>query len=314
MPSPESATSRSSPPRSPADGEEVNTYTPLSQVLMLYQEHIDVTAKRGTRKNVRTHIGHIEAALGADSAADELTQHDVRKLIQARRAKGAADISINGTLIVLRAALRRAVEEELLDELPCKVKKLRVGARIPSVFERGELDRLIAATYAPWLRAVFIIAAEAGLRHLEILYLDRADVDLHAMNGRGVVYVRAKPAEGWEPKSYHERRVPMSKRLREELEVYLLTLPPGQHRLFPRRTRWADREVRATFIAAGLYDENRKPGLHALRRTWATRNLEKGVSLRQIMTWAGWADVATAQRYLGMTADGEERAAQLLDA
>ena len=191
-----------------------------------------------------------------------------------------------------------------------EVRKLREGKSLPRVLEPDQIDALARAAPSPF-DVMILLAAHAGLRHREILYLQMMDVVLDGAASE--VRVTAKP--GWTPKNHHERAVPIDPGgpLASRLEEHIRNLERMSSRawLFPGqggKPRYsAFGPIREAFKAAGLYDPELKPGLHALRRTWATRCLGK-VDIETVRQLGGWADLVTVQRYV-TTIDERKRAA-----
>jgi len=234
--------------------------------------------------------------------------------VKQRHAEGVSPETINGALRVLRAALRLATEPgaPLEGRVPPRVKLLRVTRRIPSILEDQQLEALLEGAPAPF-DLMLLLAARAGLRHQEILHLQVRDIDFRG----GRVRVAAKP--GWTPKSHEERAVPIGARLAGRLALHVESL--GE----PRPDSWlfegneggprvnAAEPVREIFRQAGLYDGVDRPGLHMLRRTFASGLLVKGVDLNTVRELGGWKDLQTVQRYLASTDSLKRAAIQALE-
>jgi integrase/recombinase XerD len=214
-------------------------------------------------------------------------------------------VTINGALRALRAAVNLAKGNGRLSRAPT-VKLLREGRKLPSILTLAQVDEL-ASKACPEARRAIYLAAHAGFRHQECLHLAVGDIRLKDRE----IHLRAKPEVGWSPKSHHERAVPMSDRLVELLTPHVAGKAPGAW-LFPGRDgkpRFGlHSEVRAAFRAAGLWDPERKPGLHMLRRTFASTLLTRGVDVQTVRELGGWADLVTVQRYLSSNHDVKRRA------
>jgi integrase/recombinase XerD len=168
----------------------------------------------------------------------------------------------------------------------------------PTVLTAQEQRRVLdLAGGHPRTRLAVQLALHAGLRHQEILHTSWGDLDTEA----GLVRVTAKPAVGWAPKSHEERVIPMSAGLRTVIRLIHPDVPFGEEWVFPGEGGLPMRSyaegMRGLFQAAGIAD-TRRPGLHMLRRTWATECLRKGMPLPDLMKLAGWTKLETVQRYL----------------
>lgn len=268
----------------------------VAEVLDAYLADLRVRGKKSTRAVAATHARTINRYLGAQNA-DQISRRLINTLIESLRENGLRDTSINGVLRVLRAALR-------LSGLGNPVKLLKETRKIPSILSPPELTRLLAAAPTFLTKLAITLAVEAGLRRTEILRLTWADVDF----ARREVVVRAKP--GWTPKNHAERAIPMNDRL---VDALLSNQPAG---VKPAASviwdRHALRDIRIAFQTAGLGDPDLKPGLHMLRRTFASRLLGAGVDLETVRELGGWADLETVQRYVASTDDLKRAAVEKL--
>ena len=295
----------------------MHTPVRLAEILNAYEMALTRRQrKRASFQNAQKHGKILMDFYGPNFNVVSMQPLDLEKLIAARLAAGAAPAYAGGTLRILRAAMGVAIDVGLLEALPFHERRWaaarpRIGRKDPSVLQGCDLTRLLAAAEEP-VRTAMWIAARAGLRHQEILHLTVGDVRLE----EGVIKVT--PKRGWTPKAYHERTIPISPQLADVLRTYLsghATQDPGAW-LFPgvdqQRTR-LDQQVRAVFKAAGLYLAANKPGLHMLRRTWATKCLAAGASLPDLMKMGGWSDLAVVQRYVASTDEGQRTAILALD-
>ncbi len=279
-------------------------YVALSDVLQGYLASLRLRAKPSTVAQAEVQAGTIQRFFGPAFAAASMGAGDLEAFI-ADRLRTVRPAAANGTLRVLRAALHNAVEHGRLEQLPLRVRMLREPKRLPRILQISDVETLIARARPPF-HVVLAFAGYAGLRHGEILHLQRRDVDLEA----GTLHVSAKP--GWTPKSHAERMVPTAPRLEVILSKYTREIRRPDAWLFSgyegRPYRSAASAVRSAFKAAGLYNTDAKPGLHQLRRSWASALLANGVDVETVRELGGWVDLATVQRYLAST-DGLKRRA-----
>ncbi len=203
-------------------------------MLALYEQTLRVRAKWNT-------IGELLDVLRRDRRGEEAFAEVMEQVPRmhlertgARKAEGRSHPTVNGSLRILRAALRNAVEQRELAEMPCRIKLLKETKKLPMILAAEEVDRLLAFAPAP-IDLVILIAAKAGLRHQEIRFLQVRDADL----ARSILLVRAK--HGWTPKDHEERSIPIAGRLRERLQhrrsVASLRPPPLPPFGAPARSR-----------------------------------------------------------------------------
>lgn len=273
----------------------------------------------GTLRNDLECIRQIEASGLARVPAAQLTQRDVAAHYRMRSAT-AVTTSINREIRALKAALRWGANGGgLIDTVPVALTGLSSvrNDTDPTTLTDAEVERLLDAC-DPQLRMLVALCRFAGLRRTEALTLQGRDVDVDA----GVLHIQAKRLEDgtrWTPKSRQRRRVPISSRLHAEVARYLAEERGGPigptawwfvRRTDNRRLRNAEDRVRRAYGRAGLEPQ----GLHVLRRTWASRLAERGVSAETIRRMGGWSSLEVIQRsYFNVGEEAMRRAAELGD-
>jgi integrase len=273
----------------------------------------------GTIRNDLECIRQIEQSGLARVPAAQLTQRDIAAHYRARSAT-AVTTSINREIRALKAALRWGANGGgLIDSVPVELTGLSSvrNDMDPTTLSDAEVEKLLGAC-DPQLRALVALCRFAGIRRTEALTLQGRDVDLEG----GVLHIQAKRIENgsrWSPKSRQRRRVPISPRLRDELERYLAQERGGQidgtDWWFVRRTdgarlRDAEDRVRRAYRRAGIEPQ----GLHVLRRTWASRLAERGVNAETIRRMGGWSSLEVVQRsYFNVGEEAMRAAAELGD-
>ncbi len=149
-------------------------------------------------------------------------------------------------------------------------------------------QQLDALTPYPDLQAMVAVYIYAGLRREELCWLQLADVDFSA-GGNGMIRVRAKTVQGemWEPKTKVNRVVPISSKLREQLEHY--TQPQVKGDWFfatPLGKRW-DPDNLSRYIRKANEEVRLQWGCLDYRHTFGSQLAMKGESLYKISTLMG---------------------------
>lgn len=245
--------------------------------------------------------------LGNDFDLGRLTESDIERFISKRREVNKPS-SINLHLSCLKAVLRRLVRLKVLPFLPIQIDPIKSHKPTVTTLTDEQTEKLIAAIGPPF-NLVIMIADETGLRHNEITFLQRQDVDLPALK----LHVRSKYDERdrllFAPKTWQERTIPISAQLGTQLEEYLNKLARKDRAawLFPNREGGYRKAgfyeaMRKAFSAAGLSDPGLRPGLHLLRRTFATAMCGT-TDIETVRALGGWSSLEIVQRYVTTTED-----------
>lgn len=157
-----------------------------------------------------------------------------------------------------------------------------------------EVEALLAAARDLYDVVIVALAAESGLRAGEILNLTWSDVDL----SRRLVRVRGK---------YGKERVaflgPAGSWALSELAASIRPRPGD--RIVPMTYQALYKRVKSLARRAGLPEDRVRP--HALRHTFATEALRRGVNLASLQRMLGHSDIKVTQRYLHLVTEDIER-------
>ncbi len=172
----------------------------------------------------------------------------------------------------LELRLREAVPKpNLLTLSPAQVDEGIKGA--------GEL-------LAPGYAALVALLAGSGLRIDEARHLDVADVEA-VDQARG--YITVTPKEGWQPKSYRFRTIPVS---RTTCDAALRFIEARASVRLDNKSTW--NAIRKVCDANDLP----KVSMHDLRRAWASAMHANGATLKQVSVWLGHSSIQVTERYI----------------
>jgi integrase len=121
---------------------------------------------------------HLLPALG-DKRLNAITNEDVQAL--KLRLKERSPKTVNNVLTVLSVLLKKAVEWEVIDSLPCAVRLLTIPKGTTARFyDFQEIRRVVEAAMADGRAAhlIALLGGEAGLRRGEMMALEWLDVDV----------------------------------------------------------------------------------------------------------------------------------------
>jgi integrase len=226
---------------------------------------------------------HLLPALG-HKRLDTIKSEDVQRLKAGLEAK--APKTVNNVLAVLSVMLKKAVEWEVIERMPCTVKLLPVPKGSTKFHDFDEFERLVEAARLldPRTRLLVLLGGEAGLRCGEMMALEWSDVDL--VNRQLTIHRSDWNGHVTTPKGGRPRHVPLTRRLAAAL---------GDHRrLRSKRVLCQDdakpftrQIVQARVRRAARRARLAHEGVHVLRHTFCSHLAMRGAPARAIQELAG---------------------------
>jgi integrase len=252
---------------------------------------------------------HLTPALG-DKRLDAIKSEDVQRLKSRLSTKAAK--TVNNVLTVLNVLLKKAVEWEVIDRMPCAIKLLHVPKTSMSFYDFDEFERLVAAArvISSSTHLIVLLGGEAGLRSGEIIALEWRDVDL----GKRQLCVQRSAWNGQvtAPKGGRLRYVPLTQRLAAALREH-------RHLKGPRVLCQDDGEpltrqmVQYKVLRASRRAKLAQDGVHILRHTFCSHLAMRGAPTRAIQELAGHRELSMTQRYMHLSPAALDSAIRLLD-
>ena len=221
---------------------------------------------------------------------DTINRAMIDGITQAKLATGAANATVNRTLALVRAILRRCERDwEWLDRAPA-VRLLKEPVKRIRYLTRPEADRLLAAL-PPHLADMARFALATGLRAANITGMRWDQVDLD----RRMAWVHPDQA-----KARRAIPVPLNG---EAMAVLHKQLGKHPERVFTfRGDPVAATTTKAWYRAvkrAGVYPLR----FHDLRHTFASWHVQQGTPLSVLQELGGWQSPAMVQRYAHLGAE-----------
>src|SRR5712691_7076291 len=120
---------------------------------------------------------HLNPALG-NKRLDAITTESVQQL--KHQLTDRAPKTVNNVLTVLNVLLKKAVEWDVIDRIPCTIRLLPIPKPSAHFHDFDEYERLVTAAKAhePMAYLAVLFGGEAGLRCGEMMALEWKDVDL----------------------------------------------------------------------------------------------------------------------------------------
>jgi integrase len=273
-----------------------------------FETHV-ITNNKPSEQATKQRIarGHLLPRFGSKEL-DKILVKDIELYKAMMLQLGYGPKTINNHLTVLRTALKTAVRWGLIASA-AEVKLLRHVPPDVTYLDFDEAERLIQAADDLW-RPMIVVALNTGLRIGELIALHWADVDL--MKGR--LRVTRNDWEGTlgTPKSGKNRDIPLNLAAQQAL----MALPTRDFaRVFtdsqgtPRKYRQSNHALERICKRAGLAPIQ----WHALRHTFASHLVMKGVPLKAVQELLGHGTQAMTERYAHLSPDMRRNAVAVLD-
>lgn len=221
---------------------------------------------------------------------------------------------VNRELSLLRHALKIAIGEGWLHKNPFVGPKPLIHmadeVKRKRVLEREEEARLLEACQGlrSHLRPIIVCAIDTGMRRGEIFKLKWADLDWDG-EALSITESRAVKVQEFNTKTLRARTVPLTKRLKAELQLLWEKSDQERDALVFGITN----NISKSFDTACRLTTIEDLRFHDLRRTFGTRLAKSGVPIHEISRLLGHTNLETTFRYLGLTEDSVENAAAALD-
>jgi integrase len=252
---------------------------------------------------------HLVPLLGKKNL-DAISSEDVQRL-KSQLAKRAPK-TVNNVLTVLSTLLRKAVEWEVIDRMPCALRLLPVPKPSVGFHDFADYERLVesARSTDPNTYLIVLLGGEAGLRCGEIMALEWRDVDWEKRQ----LCVQRSDWKGHvtSTKGGRLRYVPLTVRLAAALRNHRQRegcrvvwskdgSPLTQHHV----QRLVERAARLAKLS--------NVGVHVLRHTFCSHLAMQGAPTVAIQKLAGHSELGTTQRYMHLSPAAIDSAIRLLD-
>lgn len=243
-----------------------------------------------TLKSYMNHIKLFLAVVSKTVNPIDMTREEIEKYLLKRHEQHPTSESernshINSIKFLYEQVLGR-------DRMTFYLTRPEKPQQLPKVLGEHELERLFRAVPNLKHKAILLTAFSCGLRVSEVTRLRVRDIDMERMQ----VFIERS-------KGKKDRYVMLSPILKDVLSRYISMYKRGpQDYLFegqepgqPYGTRSAQIIFNRAVKAAGIQKD---VTFHALRHSFATHLLEKGVDIRYIKDLLGHFDIKTTERYL----------------
>jgi integrase len=275
-------------------------------------ERLKNAGNDGTYAVHRTSLGNFQRICKPKKLSD-VDFNMLEHFRDSRTGEGAAPATTNKELKTMRAALTKAVLRGYLKRNPMKgiQKDLLLPEpekQVVTIPDEGFNQLLTGCKNNQW-RAICWIAYESGLRSGEIMALEWKDLDFD----ENLIRVSNKTFHN--TKTGKARTVPMSENIKKHLDPLRVNMFKSNMVFLTNRGTWYSHNAWSRFnnivLRAGLVDDDGKAkySLHDLRRTFATKLANNGISPKVLKELMGHTKLETTMGYYVNAGLSEKRKA-----
>lgn len=218
--------------------------------------------------------------------------------------KERANSTINRHIEMLSKMFNLCIDNGLLEINPCKsthqLREENFKIRFLTKEEEKRMFDVINAEYSS-LKPIIVCALQTGMRKSEIFNLKWNQIDFK----KGFIEILKS-------KSGKARKIPISKRLDEELRK-LLILKSNEYVFINPQTQKPYVDIKKSFSSILEKAEIEKFRFHDLRHTVATRMVENGVDLVVVQEIMGHSNIQTTMRYAHPVPERKKQAIEFLN-
>ncbi|MFH1618621.1 MAG: tyrosine-type recombinase/integrase [bacterium] len=240
-------------------------------------------------------LRHLSENIRVDKLAS-ITAPKLESYKTHRQEQGAKPSTINREFNTIKAMLNKAVAWGSLSGNPARtVKKFRETKRQVRFLSPEEIKSLVSAA-KDRMRFMIMTFLYTGLRRNELINLTWNDLDFR----QKLLIVQSK--EGWNPKDYEVRHIPLNERLLNILgslnknnSRYIFSNKNGERLIGNVLTR----DFRKLAKSCGI----KNASIHTLRHTFASYLVMNGVDVYTVQKLLGHSSIKTTEIYAHMAPD-----------
>ena len=247
------------------------------------------SAHKATIGNDKVHLRWLERYLGGKQL-DTISRALIDRITDAKQAEGVSNATVNRVLEVLRAILKKCVNEwEWLDRAP-QVRMLKEPTRRIRFLDRAEAQRLLNCL-PEHLADMAAFTLATGLRRANVTGLQWSQVDLV----RRLAWIHPDQA-----KARKAIAVPLNADA-----VLIVRRWLGKHstHVFSFRGKPIVQVSTKAWYEALERAEIRDFRWHDLRHTWASWHVQNGTPLFALQELGGWESPEMVRRYAHLSAE-----------
>jgi site-specific recombinase XerD len=230
---------------------------------------------------------------GGPATLDGLTSAEVKRLLGVLIDRGLAPNTVHGFFEVVRAFANWTLREGFaVDPAVIRMRPPKVPVTELETYTESQQETMVVAAAPGWPRLAVQILLGTGMRVGEL-----ADLDLDDYESDGDVgFLKVRKGKGAK-----FRRVPLSSRLRREIDRYLNRFRQDVEtsRLLVKSNRQPVRMMTVEYLLMRIQERvGFKVHAHKFRHTFATEYLRKGGDIERLRRILGHSSYVMVMRYL----------------
>ncbi|MBK8943787.1 MAG: site-specific integrase [Ignavibacteriae bacterium] len=236
---------------------------------------------------------------------NEINQSQIEAYLNYKRKISV--YTVQKHLAYLRSAFNYALNQNyILTNYFSNLKNYKIPEKLPKFFKPEEYDLFINSIKEVWFKYIVELAYNTGMRQMEIVKLNWEQIDF----GNSNILLNNHSSI---TKSKKSRVIPFNERTRKILEALykeknceLVFNNNGELYKQDHITKKFKKHIRRINI-------NQSLNFHSLRHTFASRLVQKGVSIYHVSKLLGHASVTTTSIYAHLQTDDLRDSVKLLD-
>lgn len=269
-----------------------------------YQKFSEKFHTAKTHYMVKIIFDQFEEHLG-NPVLNDITNRDCESFIYKKAT--VSQYTAQKYLAHLRAAFNKALAQGYILENPFrKIKNFKIPESLPKYFTDEEFNKLLEIVKDDDLKDLILFAINTGLRQMELISLEWDQIDF---NSRTLILDNQVNIT----KSKKVRNVPLNKTALEILLERNKEVKVGKIFTYKKAAISQDfisKKFKKLVVKAKI---NTDFNFHSLRHTFASRLVQKGVSIYEVSKLLGHADIKTTQIYAHLRSDDLRNAVERLD-
>jgi site-specific recombinase XerD len=270
------------------------------------KKFLPISNTRKTSKTIKADVNHMKPLLAKWGKCNltDINSESIELFIAENLKNGSSKKTVNNRISILSSILRTAYRCNVLVRMP-EIKFLKLDVLPPKGLSDEEVELILDSAKNREDKAMYdylLVFLHTGFRASELQYLKWDDVDL-----------RTKQLMVNKSKSHRFRVVPIN----EVLEKHLIALRgkaiQGQIYVFehngqPYTIPMFYNKFKRMLCSLGI-----EGSIHALRHTFASRLVQRGVSLYHVQKLLGHSTIKTTERYSHLRPVDLENAVKVLE-